>query len=110
MFHTFSSQYHQFTNVHHSFLNSETQFPFRQFGNGKNRTKTCWLDSFLFFISRPIHGDTFQGYIEKLKYDTESKKCGNDVDVMDDECVEYYNELVEYLKKPWRYHPRTFFE
>jgi len=100
MFHTFSSQYHQFANVHHSFLNSETQFPFRQLGKGKNRTKTCWLDSFLFFISRPIHGDTFQGYIEKLKYYKDSEKCVNDVDVMGDECVKYYNELVEYLKKP----------
>jgi len=88
--------YHQFnSSEYHHFLVCEPEFPLRQMNiNRGQRTKTCWFDSFLFFLSREIHGHFFHPFIEDV-FNLENKP---------ENCTElkpkgrkYYNKLVDYL-------------
>lgn len=95
-----SSQYHQFisstdpidTIDRHHFLTAEPTFPLYQLNISESqRTKTCWFDSFLFFISRNIHGDFFRNWILKI-FDK-----GKAAAVLDDDEYGVYSELIDYL-------------
>lgn len=98
-----SSQYHQFISStdpidtvgnHHHFLTAEPIFPLQQLNVSKSqRTTTCWFDSFLFFISRNIHGDFFRKWMRKIfNKETAYKRLGEE---------EYgvYEALIDYLEE-----------
>lgn len=89
-----SSQYHQFESSkdYHHFLIEE--FPLRQLQIDENsRTSTCWFDSFLFFISRPIHGDFFRRWMQTM-FNLNNTSCGE----LDKGLQKYYRMLFDYLQ------------
>lgn len=91
------SNYHQFSSSQqHRFLAAEPQFPLRQLdirkGRWPQRTKTCWFDSFCFFLSRPIHGHFFHQFIRST-FKLNNLLC----EPLASDCEAYYTNLVEYL-------------
>jgi len=88
--------YHQFnSSEYHHFLVSEPTFPLRQMSIKRGqRTKTCWFDSFMFFMSREIHGDFFHPFLQRVfGLHNPHPNCVN----LDGDSRKYYDKLLDYI-------------